>query len=318
MMLTIFSENGRGRHLCRSALENGFQVNMVIPEQETIQELPFGEFVKDENTDWALEYFSEGKNFVKHNELFQYAKFGQAPLTLGAQQTLHSACFDWNQINSAKIEKFPPLFQRQWGLSEWQDQLKKMTHLGLEVNGDAHMAAQEVVIDFRSDLKTKPLWQWAAFSIQWNLDIYQDVMPSQFVWLKNQDEYFAYENFSYVQKKEEQWKVFMKLPYQLEISAETIEAVMAAWLKNFKSHWTWVNAEWTGQWQMLPFYQWKKEFRHEESSAIYDMGPKVLGSYSFEKQWKLEKNIFNVLTESMKQRKNQRVKGKYDFKIHAS
>lgn len=314
MMLTIFAENGRGRHLCRLALARGFQVNMVASNQETIQELPFGEWIKDKDTDWAQDFFSEGKNIIQDNDLCEFGRFGRQPLSLASKQTLHSTVFDWDEANSTKTEGFPPLFQRQWGLVEWQDQLKKLTHLGLELNGDVNSVSQEVVIDFRSDLRTKPLWQWAVFTLQWDLDLYQDVMPSQFLWLSTPEEYLAYENFSYVQKTEDQWKVFVKLPYQTEPSTEGAQAVMTAWLKNFKKRWAWARAEWTGQWQLLPFYQWKKELQQESSARFYDMGPKFLGSYSFEKQWKLENKIFNVLTASM----NQRKKSGYDFKIHAS
>lgn len=318
MIMTVFSENGRGRHLCRWALERGFQVNMVLPEQEILCELPFGEWIKDENTDWAMDFFSEGKNLVKHNELIEISSSGQRALSVSAAENLQSAEFDFDQLNNLTTKQNPPLYQRQWGLQEFQTQLKKMSHKGLEQNQPINNAAQELIFDFRTDLRTKPVWQWASAIIQWDLSIYEDVIPSQFVWVHNYEEYLAYENFSFVQKQADgQWKVFLKLPFQADSELQSMETTMGAWLANFKQRWAWVKAEWTGLWQLLPFYQWKKldvSSKPDRGTLFYDMGPRFLGSYSFEKQWKLENQILKVLTESS----NRKKKGSYDFKIHAS
>ena len=74
MTITILSENGRGRHLCQWAIAQGFQVNMVLPENDAYLEFPFGEFILDENTDWAQDYVDEARSVEKNKILFEMKK----------------------------------------------------------------------------------------------------------------------------------------------------------------------------------------------------------------------------------------------------
>ena len=304
MTLTILSENGRGRLLSQWALDRGFQVNMVVAEEDPIQDLPFGELVKDIHADWMQDYINESKNVMKTGELDEGS----------AEKMLCSAWFDWNE--KINLHKAPPiaLWKREWNQELWVAQLEKMQRQGLQIRKEERLLDNEVTFDFRANLKSMPSWQWSAFDIHWDLGIYHDVLPSFFLHVQDPEQYFAYENLSFLQRGGGLWKVFLKMPYGS--SADNKEAVIQAWLKNFKERWTWVKAEWAGGWQTLPFYQWKKDKGHLSAglrSNHYEFGPQVSGSWSFEKQWNLEKKLFNALIQSV----NQRKKKAYDFQILA-
>lgn len=325
MTISILSENGRGRLLCGWAIARGFQVNMVLTEDledsNAIKDFPFGEFVIDENTDWVQDYILDSRTIDRDFNFSEMSLGGMRPLTLSVEKTLFSSHFDLNEVAGLALKNpSSHWWHREWDAKDWKKQMEKFKNLGVNFAPD-DPSFYGVTFDFRSQLKTyKPLWQWCSFIIEWDPGVYADVMVSPFVWVQNREEYLAYENLAFVQKVEEantghhQWQVYMKIPFTAGPESENLEPVIAAWIKNFCERLKWAQVKWTGDFKLWPFYQWKKPVETEtnqRSEMLYDVGPRMLGSYSFQNQWKLEKKIYDALTDP----KNQRKKSAYDFKI---
>ena len=324
MTITILSENGRGRHLCQWAIAQGFQVNMVLPENDAYLEFPFGEFILDENTDWAQDYADEAIAVEKNKTLFLMNVAGTKTLPANYAKSISASWFDLDKVVQSSELKAAPWWTRQWSQEDWQRQIQKLKNQG--VNFDfVDPQFYGITFDFRNNFLQRPLWQWGSFKINWDPGIYADVVPSAFIWLKNQEEYLAYENFAFVQKvKNHQWEVFVKLPYSrlAEVYTDNFVTLMQAWIKNFSERLQWAKVEAVGEYKVFPFYQWKSQEKKlkkiEKDPYFYDKGPHTFGSWSFKDQWQCEKVIFDVLTNSQEmktQRKSQRKKNPYDFQI---